>query len=256
MFIDPTPRPLYHEIDPHSRTFDDTEFGFGEDQPFVGLNLAQKPTPEPDTKDPMADIKRRERDLQSERLARESELKRDFEKRLEEYELDFQQKENELEKEKLVQERRMIAEREDQLDLENQEARRKLKRRKREVDEQLYYDEDEGDSEADELAGDYGEETFDDSYDWENGEFTEGDQADLQQSKDKLGKDDYEIEWELDAVPKRAQKPKSSKPKTSEPAPASKKSKKDKKGKKKESRKNSEKNEKNEKTSRKQKRRN
>jgi len=39
----------------------------------------------------------------------------------------------------------------------------------------LYYDQDEGDLEEDELDADYGEETFDDSYDWENGELSQGD---------------------------------------------------------------------------------
>ena len=48
----------------------------------MGYNLEQ-------AKDPLSDIKRRERDLQHERIARESELQREYEKRLQEFELDF-----------------------------------------------------------------------------------------------------------------------------------------------------------------------
>ena len=54
--------------------------------PVYGYNLAQKSNapllPSETTKDPLSDIKRRERDLQHERLARESELQREYEKRL------------------------------------------------------------------------------------------------------------------------------------------------------------------------------
>lgn len=54
--------------------------------PVHGFNLAQKSNapllPSETTKDPLSDIKRRERDLQHERLARESELQREYEKRL------------------------------------------------------------------------------------------------------------------------------------------------------------------------------
>ena len=51
--------------------------------------------------DPLADIKRREREIEKERDYREHELRMEYEKRLEEFEADFRIKEQELEKEKL-----------------------------------------------------------------------------------------------------------------------------------------------------------
>lgn len=42
-----------------------------------------------DHTDPLADIKRRERDLLHEKNAREAELQREYEKRLQEFELDY-----------------------------------------------------------------------------------------------------------------------------------------------------------------------
>ena len=69
---------------PETATFneaDEDDLGFVIRRP-VGYNLEQ-------AKDPLSDIKRRERDLQHERIARESELQREYEKRLQEFELDF-----------------------------------------------------------------------------------------------------------------------------------------------------------------------
>ena len=59
---------------------------------MVGLNLAQKPPAEEeeiDSKDPMADIKKRELALKNERVARETALRREYEQRLEEFEADY-----------------------------------------------------------------------------------------------------------------------------------------------------------------------
>ena len=118
--IDPEHRPLQRVPlpSPETQTFNDSEFEFGAENPgrMYALNLASK---DPQPHDPLADIKRRERDLQHERLARETELQRDYEKRLAEFEEDYKQKERELEKEKLYQERKLIAEREHQIELEN-----------------------------------------------------------------------------------------------------------------------------------------
>lgn len=83
---------IYHEYrmpNPHARTFEESEFGFVNNKPFVGLNLAQRKVPNQAVKDPMADIKKREQDLQNERLARETELQADYQKRLAEFEKDF-----------------------------------------------------------------------------------------------------------------------------------------------------------------------
>jgi hypothetical protein len=86
------------------------------------MNLARQPVKEVD---PLADIKRRERDLDHERSVREAELRRDFDKRLQEFEEDMQMKERELEKEKLYQERRLIEKREDELEYERREQAKK-----------------------------------------------------------------------------------------------------------------------------------
>jgi len=58
--------------------------------------------------DPLADIKRREIDLNTEKHARELELQQEYETRLAEFDVDYKQKERELEKEKLDLERRLI----------------------------------------------------------------------------------------------------------------------------------------------------
>ena len=69
------PAQTYYMADPGAQTFDETEFGFIEDRPIIGLNLAHKQVPnQAAVKDPMADIKKREQDLQNERVARETEL--------------------------------------------------------------------------------------------------------------------------------------------------------------------------------------
>ena len=70
------------------------------------------------------DIKRRTRALEHERIARESELEREYLQRLAEFEADFHGREAELEKDKLYTERRIIREREHEIDLETQEARK------------------------------------------------------------------------------------------------------------------------------------
>ena len=54
--------------------------------------MAQKPPAEEDevaSKDPMADIKKRELALKNERIAREAALRREYEQRLEEFEADY-----------------------------------------------------------------------------------------------------------------------------------------------------------------------
>lgn len=84
--IDPEHMPLHRIAEPETQTFNDTEFEFGAEAPngrMYGLNLENTHT------DPLSDIKRRERDLQHERLAKETELQRDYEKRLAEFEEDF-----------------------------------------------------------------------------------------------------------------------------------------------------------------------
>ena len=81
-----------------SKPSNGAQFHFIDDRPVVaGLNLAHKPRRNKkrhqpsDTAalDPMTDIKRRERFLQKERVAREEELEREYEQRLKEFELDF-----------------------------------------------------------------------------------------------------------------------------------------------------------------------
>ena len=100
MIIDP----MTYEIpvrpnDPDAHGFNDYEFGFEAEYGVpVGFNLEQS---NETAKDPLADIKRRRRDLQHERVAKEAELQHEYESRLQDFELDFQQKERELEKEKL-----------------------------------------------------------------------------------------------------------------------------------------------------------
>ncbi len=103
--MDPLHHPLHMIAEPETQTFNDfdenqtVEMGFEIDPSSFQMNLASRRNEI--AKDPLADIKRRERDLQHERTAREAELQREYEKRLQEFELDFQQKERELEKEKL-----------------------------------------------------------------------------------------------------------------------------------------------------------
>ena len=74
------------------------QFHFIDDRPIVaGLNLAHKPRrnkkrhqPSDTTAlDPMTDIKRRERILQKEKVAREQELQQEYTLRLKEFEMDF-----------------------------------------------------------------------------------------------------------------------------------------------------------------------
>ena len=74
------------------------QFHFIDDRPVVaGLNLAHKPRrnkkrhQRSDTTalDPMTDIKRRERILQKEKVAREEELQQEYTLRLKEFEMDF-----------------------------------------------------------------------------------------------------------------------------------------------------------------------
>ena len=149
--LDLDPEKSLHKIDSSGEPV----FNFINDRPIVaGLNLAHRPhnarkghkkgkRHQPTDQaplDPMTDIKRRERFLQKERFAREQELQREYEQRLQEFELDFQERERELEKEKLYQERRLIAEREHELELERQEARRRH-RGAEDDDEDLYGDE-------------------------------------------------------------------------------------------------------------------
>ena len=69
------------------------------------------------------------------------ELQREYEQRLADFEIDFQVKERELEKEKLYQERRIIAQREHELELENQEAR-KFRREQRKQRREAGYGDD------------------------------------------------------------------------------------------------------------------
>lgn len=88
------------------------------------MQLAHRGGQANEVTDPMADIKRRERDLQHERQAREQELQREYEKRLAEFEMDFEQKERELEKEKLYMEKRILQERARELMLQEEEDRR------------------------------------------------------------------------------------------------------------------------------------
>ena len=78
----PEPETTRHgPIPPDTQTFNEaSDFGLQIEQP-VGLNLAADDNLA-QTKDPLADIKKRERDLQNERTAREAELQREYEKRL------------------------------------------------------------------------------------------------------------------------------------------------------------------------------
>jgi len=233
--FDPEHEPL-HRISgppvmasPETQTFNDTEFEFGaENAGPMYLNLEQQQQPK-EPHDPLADIKRRERDLQHERLARETELQRDYEKRLAEFEEDYKQKERELEKEKLYQERKLIAEREHQIELENQEARKARKAALPDYDDEYdeEYDdegansdeEDESEEESENLE-DYEEDGFDLSSE-ENGPIAFSDED----YDDGHKEDVYEIEWELDLVPKRVV-PKDD---ARVPTPETKKSKKDRK---------------------------
>ena len=72
------------------------------EMPNIYQNLAYRQVPNAGTNpDPLADIKRREREIEKERDYREHELRMEYEKRLEEFEADFKIKEQELEREKL-----------------------------------------------------------------------------------------------------------------------------------------------------------
>ena len=82
--LDPAHGTLHKIEDP---TDDQTEFNFINERPIVaGLNLAHRPrhhkSHQPSDRvaalDPMTDIKRRERFLQKERVAREAELQREY----------------------------------------------------------------------------------------------------------------------------------------------------------------------------------
>lgn len=64
------------------------------EMPSIYQNLAHRQVPNAGTNpDPLADIKRREREIEKERDYREHELRMEYEKRLEEFEADFRLKE-------------------------------------------------------------------------------------------------------------------------------------------------------------------
>ena len=146
------------------------------------------------------------------------ELQREYEQRLADFEIDFQVKERELEKEKLYQERRIIAQREHELELENQEARkfrREQRKQRREAgygdDYEANSDEEDDSDEDDSDEDDDSEEDDLDDYDLEDDENgkafnpieAEDDHELFNERLDSTGKDIYEIEWQLDLVPKR-----------------------------------------------------
>ena len=86
------------EKSPDTKDANGAQFHFIDDRPVVaGLNLAHKPRRDKKRHqradaaalDPMTDIKRRERFLQKERFARETELQKEYEQRLKEFEMDY-----------------------------------------------------------------------------------------------------------------------------------------------------------------------
>ena len=85
----------------------------------IYYNLASRQVPNTyQDYDPLADIKRREKEILKEREYREHELRMEYEKRLEEFEADYRLKDQELEREKLYQEKLLIEEREREIDYE------------------------------------------------------------------------------------------------------------------------------------------
>ena len=140
------------------------------EMPSLYQNLVSRQVPNVGTNpDPLADIKRREREIEKERDYREHELRMEYEKRLEEFEADYRIKEQELEKEKLSQEKRLIAEREREIDAD----------RKRMLEEAFGTDQvdlgasEYGEEEQDAIYGDVEDNWSDDSYLFESGENSE-----------------------------------------------------------------------------------
>ena len=114
--------------------FDDpVDLRFGNDlKRSVWMNLASRParkaktprrtaTPAQEEDDPLADLRKRERDLLNDKNMKEAELKADYEARLAEFEEDYEMREAELEQQKLEFEKKLIQERQMEIEVEQED---------------------------------------------------------------------------------------------------------------------------------------